>query len=289
MQDYFFYLKGFFIMNENIVVLEQLPIITERLAQTKQEILDKTQVALSLECNSSNYKEVKKVRADLKKDFDFFENKRKEIKKQILEPYEQFQDIYKENISSIFKQTDENLKAKIDEVEQILIDGKKAELNAYFLEYTQSLNIDFVSLKKLNLKINMSTSLSKLKDQCNEFLDKIVNDLSLINSQEYADEIRVEYKYTLDLHHSISTVTTRKKALKHETTSQIVIEEKQAMEQATITKVEETIVLEAPRVVEVDEVPEELLSVQFKVTAPLDKLKALKGFLIKRGYQYESI
>lgn len=275
-------------MNENIVILEQLPIISERLAPIKQEILDKTNAALKLDCTISNYKDVKKIRAELKKEFELFENKRKEIKTQILEPYEKFENIYKENISSIYKETDKQLKDKIKVVEDTLLLEKKAEVKTYFLEYSKALNLD-ICFEKVNLKLNMSTSISKLKEQCNDFLNKVVDDFNLINSQEYSDEIRVEYKSILNIHEAIANVYARKKSLGLEVISQIQIDEKLSIEQKAISKVDEVLALQVPIVKESMELEGQSFIATFEVISTLDKLKELKEFLNNGGYQYESI
>ena len=67
-------------MNENIIVVKQLPQIEEHLQAIKEEVTAKVNDALSLVCNEDTIKEVKAVRANLNKDLKDFEERRKAVK-----------------------------------------------------------------------------------------------------------------------------------------------------------------------------------------------------------------
>lgn len=274
--------------NENIIKLEQLPVITEKLALIKQEILNKSEIALNLVCTQDNYKEVKKVRSELNKEFNLFEGKRKEIKTQILKPYEDFEEVYKENISNIYKDVDVQLKERISTVEGNLIQAKTVEVVAYHDEYATSIGIDFVNFDMTDVTINMSTSIKKLKEQVKSFLDKVRDEIKMINLQEHSTEIMIEYKTSLDFHKSVFTVVTRKQALKLEEDSQVLLEEKQAIENEIIAKVEE-VEITAPVVEEISDEELENYILTFEVVGTINKLKLLKKFLEEGGYNYESI
>ena len=86
-------------MNENIIVVKQLPQIEEHLQTIKEVVTTKVNDALSLVCNENTVKEIKATRADLNKDFKDFEERRKAVKKAIMTPYEAFESVYKDCIS----------------------------------------------------------------------------------------------------------------------------------------------------------------------------------------------
>ena len=122
-------------MDSNLIVIKQLPVIEEHLQKMKLEIEQRVGMANALECSEDTRKEVKKVRTQLNKDLADFENRRKEVKKKIEEPYKQFEQIYKENISEPFKAGISKLDEKIRTVESGIKSEKERKVKAYFDEY----------------------------------------------------------------------------------------------------------------------------------------------------------
>lgn len=281
-------------MNNEIIVVRQLPEIEEHLQTIKAAVTQKVNDALSLVCTEDTVKSVKAVRADLNKELKEFEEQRKAVKKAIMTPYEQFEAVYKECISDTYKKADTELKAKIDSVENELKEAKRAEVEAYFEECSKSVGVDFVKLSDLNLNITLSVSVKSLKRQVKEYFDKVIQDLALIATLEHTTEILVEYRKTLDVSDAVLTVQERHKAIAEQekrNAEASIVAEKQA---ETVAKVEEAVQqsnvgeISAP---EVEEAPPEgnepLYEATFRVTGTLSQLKRLKKFLNDGGYQYE--
>ena len=84
---------------DKLIVLRQLPVIEEHLHKIKDEITNKVETALSLVCAEDTVKTVKSARAELNKEFSYWESQRRDIKSAINAPYEQFSDVYKECVS----------------------------------------------------------------------------------------------------------------------------------------------------------------------------------------------
>ena len=80
-----------------VIELQQLPIIVERLHSVKADIERRTAEATSLICTEETYKSVKDARAQLTKEFKEYEAKRTAIKSKILEPYNAFEQVYRRN------------------------------------------------------------------------------------------------------------------------------------------------------------------------------------------------
>lgn len=273
----------------NIIVVEQLPIIKQQLQTIKADVTERVNEALSLVCTEETVKTVKQARADLTKELKMWEDKRKQVKTAIMSPYEQFEAVYKDCITDVFKKADAELKDKISTVENGLKEQKRTEVKAYFEEYAESANIDFVTFERAGINITLSASLKNLKEQAKAFIDRVCEDLSLIETQEHKTEILVEYKQTLNVSVAITNTVNRYKAIEEEKARE---EERKAREQAVTeaaAKVEEIVpppvepIIAPPVVEETDPV----LTLAFKVTAPKSKLKELKAFLINGGYQYE--
>ena len=282
-------------MTENLIVIKQLPQIEEHLKDLSTEIDVKVNNAKKLVCTEETVKTVKQVRADLTKDFRNLEEQRKTVKEQILAPYMQFEEVYKTYVSNKYKEADIDLKQKIDSTENELKKQKEQEIKKYFEEYKTANNIDFVDFKQANINVTLTASKKNLKEQAKTFIDEIVDDLKLIETQEGKEEILVEYKRNLNVSKSIQEVANRHKQLEEEKKRQEELKNKQleeAQRQAdmSIKKQEvatknalDNFVIEPPKVIE----QEEILTLKFKVRGTRSKLRELKRFLEDGGYDYE--
>ena len=152
----------------------------------------------------------------MNKDYKEFETKRKLVKEQVLKPYNDFENVYKECISDKFRNADLILKGKIDNVENELKAKKEQEVKDYFEEYKTANNIDFITYGQARINVTLSASMKSLKEQAKQFIDKITDDLKLIETQEHKAEILVEYKQTLNVSQAITMVTNRFKAIEEE-------------------------------------------------------------------------
>lgn len=277
-------------MENNIIQVKQLPIIVEQLHEVKAEVTAKVEQALSLVCTEDTVKDVKKVRSELNKELKDYEERRKAVKKAIMTPYEQFETVYKDCISDTYKKADTELKGKIDNVENELKEQKKAEVKGYFDEYLTAIGIDFVTFENAHINVTLSASMKSLKEQARAFIDKIVDDLNVINTQEHKDDILYEYKASLNVSAAITTVTNRYKAIEAAKARE---EERRAREQAeaeSAAKVEEVVEAVAPPTVETIAPPveeEKTYTLKFTVRGTMPRLKALKEFLNNGGYDYE--
>lgn len=275
-------------MNE-LIVLKQLPIIEENLKSLSDEINKKVENAKALVCNDDTVKEVKKLRAELNKEFKKLETQRKLVKTEIEKPYKEFEEIYKKYISDKFGEADTELSNKINEVESELKHSKEAEVNEYFEELKLASGIDFINFGDSNIIVNLSTSMKSLKTQCKEFIDRVVEDLKTIKTQEHADEIEVEYRKTLNLNQSIQEVSNRHLALEQLKRIEESAKETVELEEKTIEKVDE--VLQAPDIIEgqmsIDDFEEKKAKITFTVYGTVPELKEVKEFLEKRGLKYE--
>ena len=148
-----------------LIVVKQLPIIEDQLAAVKESITERVSIALSLVCTEETYKDIKKVRSDLNKEYAELEARRKEVKTAVMAPYEQFEKVYKDCAGDIYSAADRKLKQKIEEVEDGLKQQKADVLKAYFAEYRQSLGLaeDLVRYEGMGIRVGLSDSLTALK------------------------------------------------------------------------------------------------------------------------------
>ncbi len=278
-------------MSKNLIIIKQLPQIEEHLKELSTEIDKKVESAKSLVCTEENVKTIKQVRADLNKEFKEVEAQRKAVKEQILAPYMQFEEVYKTYISEKYKSADIDLKQKIDSTENELKKQKEQEIKDYFEEYKTANNIDFVTYEQTKINVTLTASKKSLKEQAKVFIDKIKDDLQLIETQECKEEILVEYKQNLNVSRAIQEVANRHKLLEEEKRKQeekvvtIVSNENHEIAKESYEQLEEVFnkPLEQPEEVK----QEEILTLKFTVRGSREKLKELKNFLIQGGYDYE--
>lgn len=285
-------------MNAEMIVVKQLPVIEQQLQVIKTEVTKKVEDVLSLVCTEDTVKDVKKVRAELNKELTYWEDKRKQVKKEVLAPYNAFESVYKDCISNTYNKADKELKSKIDTVEKELKASKAREVLDYFNEYLNSVETavetplyEFVLFENANINVTLSASLKSLKEKAKDYIDRICDDLNLISTQEHKDEIFYEYRNTLNVSTAITTVANRYKAIEEAKAKE---EERKAREQAikeNINKVDAVIetapepMITPPVVMEIEDEEEYILT--FKVTATKSKLRELKQFLENGNYKYE--
>ena len=277
---------------ESLIVVKQLPVIEEQLLVIKERFSAEVEDALSLVCTEETLQTVKKKRTEITRIFNYLESKRKEAKKAILAPYEAFEKVYKECVTEIYSPCDKQLAEKIREVEEGLKLQKRAEAETYFNEYAAQKGIDFLTFDSIGLNITMSVSKKSLKEQAKAFVDKVAEEVALIDTQEHKEEILVEYKSSLNVAQAITVVTNRHKAIEDERKKAEELKVKKEDAEKTTSAVNDVLdSISAPtaepeeKKVIVDE--EKKYSVSFKVIGTMEQIKALKEFLVKGEYEYE--
>ena len=276
-----------------LIIIEQLPIIKQRLELLSEQIDEKIKYALSLEVSETTVKEVKKIRAELNKEKNGFEERRIQVKKAIMDPYSDFESTYKAYVLDKYQYADNELSKQISEIETAEKAKKKNEVEAYANEYLVSKNIDFVDFEDIGLNITLSAGIKSLKEQAKNFIDRVEIDLELIGKQESKEEILVEYKNNLDASTSIITVVNRHQEIERQKALLAEQEEKKRLmaevAEKVVAAVEKAEPIAPPAVeAQTEEAPvDPIITVKFTVTAERSKLKALKRFMIDGGIKYE--
>lgn len=278
-------------LNTQIIEIKQLPIIEQQLQLVKKSVIEKTEAALKLVCTEDTLQEVKKAKSALTKEFKEWETKRKSVKNAVMTPYEQFEKVYKECVTDIYKNADNELKAKVGSIENALREEKVAEIKAYFDEYVASRGIEeiygkFLAFEYTGIKVTLSASKKSLKEQAANFVDRVCDDLNLIETQEHKDEILYEYKKSLNVSGSITAVANRYKAIEAEKAREAERKARAEAVKATENKVDE-VIKPAKVIIEPPKVEEPVLTVKFTVKGTKAKLQELKAYLERNGFDYE--
>lgn len=200
------------------IKLVQNPIIQHDLVEVGKSVSKRIR-DLNLEkqvATEDTIKYLKELRAELNKEYAEFESQRKEIKKAVLLPYDELDEVYKVEITEKYVSGINRLKDAIQKYEDKLKEDKRQNILSYFAELCFSENIDFLKFDTVIPEINLSTTDKSYKEKCNEFVSKVKDELELIKTNQYEAEILVEYKKTLNAAKSIKEVQDRKEAEKKE-------------------------------------------------------------------------
>lgn len=271
-----------FNINE-IVKIEQMPKVFSQLELIGKYIDEQVKDIDILPCTEENKQEVKKRRTEINNTLKILDDKRKEIKNTLLEPYEIFNKKYEEECKGKLQSASEILKTKIDTIEEEQKKEKELELKEFAEQWFYSKGIEeYVKFEDIGLNITLSASMSSLKDKIIEFCEKVKQDLDLIDLEEFKDEILVEYKNNLDFAKSKITVTNRHKEL--EQLKQKIEEQDKTQKEVEeiLERVEEA--LEMPKEVIEDD---EIIEVQFKVKGTKNQIKQIKNLILEIGVDYE--
>jgi len=271
----------------DLILLKQSPVIHHDLKKIGENVR-KLIVELNIDtliATDETLQYLKKTRAELNKEFAAYEEQRKAVKKAIIAPYEAFELEYKTEITNVFEDAETKLKTGIMSVEIRAKNIKKEVIKAYFYELCAANNIDFITFEQTGIEINLSTSEKQYKEHCQKFINKVNDDLLLIDVYDYKAEVLVEYKRTLNCSTAITTIKTRKEAEQKEYERLKAIEEQKAAYQASpiIEKAHE--ILQPP----VIEQKEPIKIAEFRVKATEVQLKGLGQYMRDNGIIYENI
>lgn len=266
-------------LNE-IVIVEQLPVIKEKLQLISDEVDKEINYALSLECDEDSKIEVKNARAKLNKIKTTLEEKRKQVKNTVMNPYNEFENIYNDLVKKKLDDADIKLKERIDVIENTQKQEKEDELRQFVEEHCKANNIH-IDFDKIGLNITLSASVKSLKEQAKAFIEKVASDLKLIELEEYSSEILYEYNKCMDYVEAKTKVLERHKELEE---IKKIQEQKQEVEKQE-EKIEE-VVEEIIAPVEV-KIEEDIKTYQFEVKATDEQIKKLIEFMKELGVEYK--
>lgn len=270
---------------EIVVEITGLAKIEDNIKEVKEFAIGLNNYYKNVIFTEETMKDATEEKAKVNKFKDKVAEYRKNVTNQVMENIKEYVDISKE-VETLLGDTYSTINDQVNKYN----DEKKAkmreEVEEYFNEYRDSKGIDFIEYSNANINITLSASMKKLKEEAQAFIDRIVNDLELINEEDLKTEILVEYKKTLNASASILEVKRRVKAIEDEKIRQQQIAEQKAKQAEVVAKVEENIIVEAP-VVEAPKVETKELKMTFTVYGSLDDLKKVKEFLVNGGYKYE--
>ena len=250
--------------------------ITANFAEVKAALVAGTQKDKAVVVTAETLDAAKARCAYLNKQIDLIETERKEVKKNWNMPYAEFEKKCKELVSIL----DEAREAQWSQVKTFENDVRNAKRDALLDHFNDIVVVNGRQIVKdlvlpdrlLDEKwLNKGTSLEKAKEELEKKIDKCRDDLLFLkeNCGEYAGSAMRHYSYMFDLSAALRSA-------------------KQAEEDAKLIKgFDKTSKNPADAVAK--EQNEELLTIDFRVTATATQLSDLKAFLKQNGIKYGKV
>lgn len=275
----------------SLIEIERLPVIQEQLEAVRERWQQMAKDAAAMVCTADTVKDVKAIRAEMRKEFDAADKQRIAVKKQYMAPWDAVERTYKECIADAFKAADGSLKATIDSFESELKAEAEAELRDYFMELCEFERLDFLTFDQAmnlgGLKISLADAKSAGKKKLREGLATVVASVSAACNQimdmDDDAEIMAEYKKCFDVGQAVATVQGRKRRIKAEQEAAEARRAERERDAAQVAKVDS---FAAPQVEEAAR-PEPLYDVKFTCFG-ITRAQAhkIKEFLKTEGINY---
>lgn len=268
--------------------------------ELKAEITKKSEAYMNLVYSNEQMKEAKKDRANLRKFVTALEDKRKEIKKQILVPYSDFETKEKELVG-IVNQAIENIDTQVKGYEEGLRQEKLAKVKEIYVEEIKDLDrtIPFEKVYKESW-LNASTTLKSIREEISSIYAKVDADLKILNADTspYVFEMKEEYLKNFDLTAALAKKqkleeTAKKKAAFEEQKKQREAEQqerllKEANEVECAGRIDET-VSEASDVTDQKQSKKKRKRITIAITANEDQFDYLNQVLIELRSHAENV
>lgn len=204
----------------------------------KTEITEKAGEYVNLVYTDDQIKEAKKDRATLNKFKTALNDKKKEVKKQVMDPYTTFEAQIKELISIVDKAVD-NIDQQVKDYEQNLREEKRKKIEEIYQKSIGDLDRT-VPLEKIfkDSWLNVTTTLKSIREEITEVHDRVDKELKLINldMSPFIFEMKEEYLKNFDFAAAMDV----KQKLEETATKKAAIAEQKKIEEEARQKQLET-------------------------------------------------
>lgn len=188
--------------------------------ELKKEITIRANEYVDLVYNDDQIKEAKKDRADMNKFKKALDDKRREVKKQLLDPYTEFEAQVKELIAIVDKAVN-NIDGQIKGYEEQLRQQKEERCRSLYEELIGDMDRIISFEKCFNPKwLNKTTTEKTIREEIIELRDRVDKELKLVmaDMSPYVFEMKEEYLKAFDFSAAMSLKqhleeTEKKKAL----------------------------------------------------------------------------
>lgn len=265
----------------DIISINELSVTEINLKRISEEHKDQLENALKMACTEETKKAVKAYRAELNKLYGELENERKAVTAEYEKPLKEFKTMYDIYIAKPFKEADQALKQKIDEVETVQKDVKREAVESYARELIRAYALTWLDVYQVMPNITLSASEKALKKQVKDTVDRIKSEVDCINAMPDSSELMAEYMECLNLAQAKLTVAERQHAIEVAEKAKAAYNQQEEIDREAEKRVEQ---LAPPTIVQ----EEKTYTMTFTVSGTIEQLKALKAFMIENNIEFKN-
>ena len=269
----------------DIISINELSVTEINLKRISVEHKDQLENALKMACTEETKKAVKAYRAELNKLYGELENERKAVTAEYEKPLKEFKIMYDIYIAKPFKEADQALKQKIDEVETVQKDVKREAVESYAKELIQAYALDWLEVSRIMPSVTLSASEKSLKKAVKDAADKIKSEVDCINATSDNAELMAEYMECLNLAQAKLTVVERQHAIEQAEKAKTAYSQQEEIDREAEKRVEQ---LSPPTTAEEEKPEEKKYTMTFTVSGTMEQLKALKAFMIENNIEFKN-
>lgn len=278
--------------------------------ELKQEITTRANDYKTLVYTDDNIKDAKSDRANLNKFIKVLDTKRKDVKKMMLEPYTEFEGQVKELIG-IIGEANNNIDSQVKAYEQKKRDEKLVKVQEiYDGIFGESDLLSILTWDRVfkPTYLNATTTLKSIKTEMTELLERVTNELNIIDNDngEYQFEMKEAYLKDFNMAEALTVKqrfeeNARRKA-EYEAKRQAELEARREREKAEAEKIANAGNLHIPKEAEaehvkavaydtaqsigIEDVKEEVIELAFRVRATASQLEGLKNYLKSNNIEF---
>ncbi|WP_347996236.1 DUF1351 domain-containing protein [uncultured Eubacterium sp.] len=278
--------------------------------ELKQKITTRANDYKTLVYTDDNIKDAKSDRANLNKFIKVLDTKRKDVKKMMLEPYTEFESQVKELIG-IIGEANNNIDSQVKAYEQKKRDEKLVKVQEiYDGIFGESDLLSILTWDRVfkPTYLNATTTLKSIKTEMTELLERVTNELNIIDNDngEYQFEMKEAYLKDFNMAEALTVKqrfeeNARRKA-EYEAKRQAELEARREREKAEAEKIANAGNLHIPKEAEaehvkavaydtaqsigIEDVKEEVIELAFRVRATASQLEGLKNYLKSNNIEF---
>lgn len=234
-----------------------------------------------MEVSEENKQKIKQTRSKLAKDLKMYEDERKKIKNFVLEPYNEFEQVYNKDLKKILNEAIAKLDKKKNEIEDGQLAAKIEYGEDYFAKKLVSNPIsEAADFDLVDVKMSINISNKKIREAIDAHFEKIESALLIID--QHAHPARLMAIWKTDAKFDIGVALTR-------LSTQLANEKKTAYRGEEI----KTIVPETPPQPEPEKeekpvvgMPEEVYDFTLHITVTEDQLAGLSLYLEENNIEF---
>lgn len=282
-----------------LITISQLPVIEEQLRALKESWELRAADAANMVCTEDTVQDLKKIRADMRKEFEEADKQRKAAKLKYMDPWNRVEATFKECVTDAYKRADTSLKDTISAFEDEIKAKCRVDLEAYYKELCALDHIDFLTfdeaMKASGIKISLTDAKKatprQAMDQLGKFVSGIAIGMEQISQMDDSAAIMAEYKKCLDVGRAVSVVQERKRREQAEKEAAEARKAAKEAEAAAVAKVQAAVPVKpaaAPQAVKTQ--PPEQIFPQFTFTVfncTRSQLLEIRDYLKQKGIQYK--